>query len=1133
MAEYLPPSENLPIFDVTVFRNDNPYSDLYLARIGLATSEAVQTDFSGLVNFNNISTPPHCSAVPINPNDLCNKAFVEALAPQTSYIVYLNYTETFTTTTPTIYKKLNPLEVYTPTLVPFATTNTTPVLIAGFFNTKTDLLFADVIPPGNWNLVLFANCDSANDQNHLELNYSLIGITAGGVETVIYTSAYSNTINVIAPQIGTYTCQLTLPSTSILAYTQIGVKVYIRSNINANRSGNIFFQYTSSYSSLQTSFGTTQASNILTTNNSWTGINTFTNTTNLNSTVIQSGTLTFPDATTQSTAYKALTAGSFTNTNIVVDANGAISSIANGTVPSTNAVSIDLTNTATGASYYMTYSLTNGASSILRAGGLLYNRDTNFLSTSVSAATNLLLGAAGQIPYQSIANTTLFTTTGTAGQVLISNAAAAPTWSTDIGGNAGSASTVAVTVDTNTSGNWYVPFLKTNSSTSNILYVEDATASALTYNANSNRLSAGSLTINSRTQTIGTNSSLLSQSTTTLNLTNNSTSGIISFNVGNSVPASVTPFSIDSAGCDTTVPMNVVTTITATSPSLTVKQSVSDQTINFTPFAPLGTLNPIVGVDTSIISCNGGGATRRLVITTDSATTVGIRMSNVAILMGAGGTAVNPSHYINFSSTTGISMVSSLVPAVSGYTLPAGSDSSTNIATTAWVQSAIPLGTSALASNVSGGLIGNVLYQSANNVTQRMTNGGVGTVLTSGGVGAVPTWETNLAGNAASATNVLGGAIGNVLYQSALNTTAKLANGTIGTVLTSGGVGANPTWETNLAGNAASATNVLGGAIGNVLYQSAPGVTAKLANGAATAGRILTSNGASSPPSWNNTFSGTATTATNAVNTGITNDLVSTTNHALTFVSNISGNLPQKTRADLGIGEGLIFIPSSTTLICRSGGVGTVSTNTVTVRDNLANTSDILESGGAMIIRNNAAGSLINLQTADAGTGTLANRMVIDENSIRATVKVDTEQGIRAPLTALTYGSDMVGYSVTHSFPGVIFTTGTPVTSTTGTIGIGVWMLNCSQSILRGTGTFAVGSQTQQLLSIASGAGTITAITRMWNAIPSGSTSSRIGNFMTTTAIITSPATISIQDTITMTVGSATLTTGIVFTRIA
>jgi hypothetical protein len=691
-------------------------------------------------------------------------------------------------------------------------------------------------------------------------------------------------------------------------------------------------------------------------------------------------------------------------------------------------------------------------------------------------ATNLLLGSAGQIPYQSGTSTTLFTTTGTAGQVLISNAGAAPTWSTNIAGNAGSASTVAVTVDTNTSGNWYVPFLKTTSSTSNILYVEDATASALTYNANTNRLSAGSLTINSRTQTIGTNSSLLSQSTTTLNLTNNSTSGIISFNVGNSVPALVTPFSIDSAGCDMTVPMNVVTTITATSPSLTVKQSGSDQTINFTPFAPLATVNPITNADTSIISCSGGGATRRLVITTNSATTVGIRMSDVGMIMGAGGTANNPSHYINFSSTTGASIVSSLVPTVSGYTLPAGSDSSTNIATTAWVQSAIPLATSALASNVSGGVIGNVLYQSANNATQRMTNGAAGTVLTSGGVGAIPTWSSNI------------------------------------------------------AGNAGAATNVLGGAIGNILYQSAPNVTASLVNGAA--GRILTSNGPSANPSWNNTFSGTATTATNAVNSGITNDLVSATSHALAFVSNTTGNLPIKTRANVGTGAGLTYVPSTNILTCEIGGVGTVSTNKVLLRDNFGDTSYIEEAGGVMNVRNNAVSSQINLQTADAG-GVVATQLSVDETSIRANVKVNTQEGIIGPTASLTYTSDMIGHTIASSFSGVTFTSGNTVTSTTETIGIGVWMLNCSQVIIRGSGTFATNSQTHQLITVASGEATVTAITRMWNAIPSGSTSTRIGNFMTTTAIITSPATFSIQDTITMTVNSTTLTTGIVFTRIA
>ena len=39
-------------------------------------------------------------------------------------------------------------------------------------------------------------------------------------------------------------------------------------------------------------------------------------------------------------------------------------------------------------------------------------------------------GAAGQIPYQTAANTTGFTAVGTSGQVLQSNGSGAPTWTT-------------------------------------------------------------------------------------------------------------------------------------------------------------------------------------------------------------------------------------------------------------------------------------------------------------------------------------------------------------------------------------------------------------------------------------------------------------------------------------------------------------------------------------------------------------------------------------------------------------------------------------------------------------------------------------------------------------------------------
>jgi len=1005
MAEYEPPTENLPIFDVTVFRNDNPYADIYLARTGNATSIANSTTFSGEVNFNNISTPPHCAAPPLEGNDLANKAYVDSQAPLTSYIVYLNYTETFTTSTPTVYKKLNPEEVFTPTSVALATTNLTPVLIAGFFNTKANLLFADTIPPGNWNLILFANCASANDQNHLELNYSLIGVDAGGVETIIYTSAYSNTINVIAPSIGTYTCSLTVPSTSILAYTQIGIKVYVRSNINANRNGNIFFQYTSSYSSLQTSFGTTQASNILTTNNTWTGQNAFTNTTFLNATMIQSGTLTFPDTTFQNTAFKAITPGSFTNTNIVVDANGAISSIANGTVPSTNAVSIDLTNTSSGASYYMTYSLTNGASSVLRAGGLLYNRDTNFLTTSVTAASNLLLGAAGQIPYQSAASTTLFSAVGIAGQILQSNGTSAPTWTTNIGGNSATSTAVALTGD-DASGDWFIPYSKTASATSNILYI-DNTTTPLTYNANFGRMSAAAYTVGDKIQTAGTNSTLIRQISAVMDYINNATSGFHRFSVNNATPAAVIPLTIGSTSIDTLVPIAIVT---ASGAGLTIKNSGNNNQFNFNASAGAGSFNPITVAGDALIAPSGTIETEVLTLSTWSSTTSGIRISATTLTMGIGGTVATPTNRIVVNGTTGtLAIIAVNTPTMSA-PVPAASDSSTNIATTAWVQSAIPLGTVA---NISGGAIGNVLYQSAPSVTDKLVNGASGTVLTSGGIGANPSWSANLAGNAGSATlvNLTAAVSGSGEFltvsttasgNSSLRTNASLVYNHATNTITGNVTGS--------AGSSALSDNITGGVIGNVLYQSNTGLTAKLVNGAS--GRILTSGGVGVIPSWSNIFTGTSTTATNAVNSGITNDLVSAANHAVTFVSNISGNLPLKTRADLGTGAGLVFTPSTCRLNCEVGGVGTVATNKVTLKDNLGDSSDILESGGIMIIRNNSAGNGINLQTADFATSTLVQRMYIDEVSIVANEKVDTREGIIGPTAILTYTSDMIGYTV-------------------------------------------------------------------------------------------------------------------------
>jgi hypothetical protein len=74
-----------------------------------------------------------------------------------------------------------------------------------------------------------------------------------------------------------------------------------------------------------------------------------------------------------------------------------------------------------------------------------------------------------------------------------------------------------------------------------------------------------------------------------------------------------------------------------------------------------------------------------------------------------------------------------------------------------------------------------------------LLNGSAGTngqMLTSAGPGNIPTWTTTTATNA---TNLSGGAAGQIHYQSAPSTTLFSAAGTSGQILISGGTG-SPTW---------------------------------------------------------------------------------------------------------------------------------------------------------------------------------------------------------------------------------------------------------------------------------------------------------------------------------------------------
>ena len=156
-------------------------------------------------------------------------------------------------------------------------------------------------------------------------------------------------------------------------------------------------------------------------------------------------------------------------------------------------------------------------------------------------------------------------------------------------------------------------------------------------------------------------------------------------------------------------------------------------------------------------------------------------------------------------------------------------------------------GTAALATSLAAGSTYSIPYQSAAGTTAFLAAGTSGSILMTLGSFSAPIWTSAAALSVASANNLVGGNSGYVPYQSAASTTAFVSAGTTGQVFTSGGTG-SPTWTSQSALSVGTATNIAGGGVYYVPYQTTAGITAFLAPG--TAGQVLTTNGSGSAPTW-------------------------------------------------------------------------------------------------------------------------------------------------------------------------------------------------------------------------------------------------------------------------------------------
>ena len=146
----------------------------------------------------------------------------------------------------------------------------------------------------------------------------------------------------------------------------------------------------------------------------------------------------------------------------------------------------------------------------------------------------------------------------------------------------------------------------------------------------------------------------------------------------------------------------------------------------------------------------------------------------------------------------------------------------------------ITAGYAITSTNILSGTPGALPYQIAPGITGFIGTGTTGYVLAMGATTATWTTTANLtAGNATTATNVQGGVTGNIPYQVAPGITGFIATGTLGSILQMQ-IGNTATFVTTgsiQVGFAVSATNILGGIAGQLNYQVSPGVTSFINTG--------------------------------------------------------------------------------------------------------------------------------------------------------------------------------------------------------------------------------------------------------------------------------------------------------------
>jgi len=271
------------------------------------------------------------------------------------------------------------------------------------------------------------------------------------------------------------------------------------------------------------------------------------------------------------------------------------------------------------------------------------------------------------------------------------------------------------------------------------------------------------------------------------------------------------------------------------------------------------------------------------------------------------------------------------------------------------------------ATNVAGGLAGQLVYQQAPGITQFVNTGTAGQFLKSNGSSAPAYVDTSTmyVGYAVTATHVNLGNTGQLVYQTAQNRTSFVGTGTVGNLLVSAGTtSTGPVFTSTgsiYVNNSVFADNIRLGTAGQIPYQIttsttgffgpgtrgqlliANGTSATIFAGPGTSGQLLVSAGAN-PPVYTNTGSiyvGRAALADLATLALDANRATTATNLA----GGATGSIPYQSTS-----SSTTFLPigSSTYVLISNGsiptwsnpaGLGAGFADTIKVTNNIASTT--------------------------------------------------------------------------------------------------------------------------------------------------------------------------------------------------